>query len=77
MFIMTVANYHCLHILGILGIISRMYIALNWIGTAPYDPRPVVTTFSVAKQRRRKLPDPEVYQNPQYVNKFLSNDTNL
>lgn len=36
---------------------SRMFIALNGIGTAFYDPRPAVARFLKSKERRGKLPD--------------------
>ena len=36
---------------------SRMYIALNGVGTSFYDPRPAVGRFLEKKERRRKLPD--------------------
>lgn len=56
---------------------SRMYIALNGKGTALYDPRPAVAKILEAKERRRKLPDSELYQNHEYIKHFFSKDTKL
>ena len=38
-------------------IISRLFIALNGIGTAHYDPRTAVAHFLAAKERRNREPD--------------------
>lgn len=56
---------------------SRMYIALNGIGTALYDPRPAVAKFLEEKERRKKLPDAEVYQDQEFVKKFFSKGITL
>ncbi|KAL4148449.1 hypothetical protein QTP88_002689 [Uroleucon formosanum] len=56
---------------------SRMYIALNGIGTALFDPRPAVAKFLESKERRRKLPDPDLYKNQEFIQKFFSIDSNL
>lgn len=56
---------------------SRMYIALNGIGTAYFDPRPAVAKFLEKKERRRKLPDVELYQDQEFVKKFFAKDSNL
>lgn len=50
---------------------SRMYIALNGVGTALFDPRPAVAKFLEVKERRRKLPDEEIYQNQEFTKKFF------
>lgn len=56
---------------------SRMRIALNGIGTANFDPRPSVAKFLEKKERRRKLPDSELYRDQEFVKKFFANDSNL
>lgn len=55
----------------------RMCIALNGTGTAFYDPRPAVAKFSESKERRRKLPDEEIYKDRQDVKKFFSKDSRV
>ncbi|ESO00140.1 hypothetical protein HELRODRAFT_184362 [Helobdella robusta] len=42
---------------------DRLFIALNAIGTANFDPRPVVADFLSSKTRRSTLPDDELYRN--------------
>ncbi|KAL4135818.1 hypothetical protein QTP88_007405 [Uroleucon formosanum] len=54
-----------------------MYIALNGIGTALFDPRPAVAKFLESKERRRKLPDPDLYKNQEFIQKFFSIDSNF
>ena len=56
---------------------SRMYIALNGTGTAHYDPRPAVAKFLESKERRRKLPDKELYQSQDYIKKFFAKNNQL
>lgn len=56
---------------------SRMYIALNGTGTALFDPRPAVAKFLESKERRRKLPDPDLYKSQEFIQKFFSIDSNL
>lgn len=56
---------------------SRMYIALNGTGTAFFDPRPAVAKFLEKKERRRKLPDQQLYQDHDYIKKFFSKESNL
>lgn len=56
---------------------SRMCIALNGIGTAFFDPRPSVAKFLEKKERRRKLPDSDLYQDQEFVKKFFAKDSNL
>lgn len=53
---------------------SRMYIALNGVGTPFFDPRPAVAKFLEIKDRRRKLPDAELYQDQEFVKKFFAKD---
>ena len=47
--------------------IRDRYIALNGVGTALFDPRPAVAKFLEVKERRRKLPDEEIYQNQKFT----------
>lgn len=55
-----------------------MYIAINGIGTALYDPRPAVAKCLKTKERRRKLSDSKLYQSHEYVKKkIFSKDSNL
>lgn len=56
---------------------SRMYIAFNGIGTVYYDPRPAVAKFLESKERRRKLPNPELYKSQEFVQNFFSIESNL
>jgi len=56
---------------------SRMYVATNGVGTALYDSRLAVGKLLEAKARKRKLPDPELYQSHEFVKKMFSDDTNL
>lgn len=56
---------------------SRMYIALNGVGTAFFDPRPAVAKFLEKKERRRKLPDQELYQDHEFVKTFFAKDSTL
>ena len=44
-----------------------MYIALNGTGTALYDPRSAVAKFLESKERRRKLPDQDLYRNQEFI----------
>ncbi|ESN94256.1 hypothetical protein HELRODRAFT_164062 [Helobdella robusta] len=46
---------------------DRLCIALNAIGTANFDPRPVVADFLSSKTRRSTLPDDELYRNREFV----------
>ena len=55
-------------------IISRIFIALNGIGTAHYDPRAAVAHFLAAKERKNQEPDFETYSRRQFVNKFFRKD---
>lgn len=48
-----------------------MYIALNGVGTALFDPRPAVAKVVEVKERRRKLPDEDIYQNQEFTKKFF------
>ncbi|KAF0702117.1 Uncharacterized protein FWK35_00032969, partial [Aphis craccivora] len=56
---------------------SRMYIALNGTGTALFDPMPAVAKFLESKERRRKLPDSDLYKSQEFIQKFFSIDSNL
>ncbi|ESO06008.1 hypothetical protein HELRODRAFT_160114 [Helobdella robusta] len=56
---------------------DRLCIALNAIGTANFDPRPVVADFLSSKTRRSTLPDDELYQNREFVKKFFNTENNL
>jgi len=56
---------------------SRRYIALNGIGTALFDPKPAVAKFLESKERRRKLPEPDLYKNQEFIQTFFSIDSNL
>lgn len=53
---------------------KRLMIAMNGIGTAHYDPRPVVIRFLQAKDRRFRSSDFEVYQNRDFVKKIFRTD---
>jgi len=50
---------------------SRMYIALNGTGTALFDPMPAVAKFLESKERRRKLPDPDLYKSQEFIQNFF------
>ena len=50
---------------------SRMFIALNDIGTAKYDPRETVGEFLKRKDRRQSEPDCDLYKKREYVAKFF------
>lgn len=54
---------------------KRLTIAMNGVGTAKYDPRPVVIEFLKAKDRRFRSSDFEVYQTRDFVKKFFREDT--
>ncbi|ESO06003.1 hypothetical protein HELRODRAFT_160109 [Helobdella robusta] len=56
---------------------DRLCIALNAIGTANFDPRPVVADFLSSKTRRSTLPDDELYRNREFVKKFFNTENNL
>ena len=55
-------------------IISRLFIALNGIGTAYYDSRAAVANLLGAKERRNREPDFETYSRRQFVKKFFRKD---
>ena len=55
-------------------IISRIFIALNGIGTAHYDPRAAVAPFFATKERKNREPDIETYSRCQFVNIFIRKD---
>jgi len=50
---------------------SRLFISLNGIGTAGYDPRPAVALFLRKKERRYREPHTDVYKNREFVAKFF------
>ena len=50
---------------------SRMFIALNGIGTTKYDPRKAVGEFLKRKDRRQREPDCDLYKKREYVAKFF------
>lgn len=54
-----------------------MFIALNGIGTAHFDPRPAVAKFLEKKERRRKLPDQQLYQEQEFMKKFFAKESTL
>jgi len=54
-----------------------MYIALNGIGTAMFDPRPAVVNFLESKERRRKLSDPDLHKNQEITLTFFFIDSNM
>lgn len=53
----------------------RMCIAVNGTGTAFYDPRPAVAKFLEDKDRRRRLPDEDVYKDKEDTKKFFAKDS--
>ena len=55
---------------------SRLFIALNGIAAAHYDPRAAVAYFLAAKERRKREPDFEIYRRQQFIKKcFRKEDT--
>jgi hypothetical protein len=50
---------------------ARLYVSLNGVGTAYYDPRPAVAEFLRKKDRRCREPDSEVYRERDFVTKFF------
>ncbi|KAL4084293.1 hypothetical protein QTP88_028118 [Uroleucon formosanum] len=49
----------------------RLYVSLNGVGTAFYDPRPAVIAFLNTKERRYREPDLCTYKNRDFINKFF------
>jgi len=56
---------------------SRMFVALNGVGTALYDPRPAVAVFLRKKARRYREPDLTLYSDRDFVRKFFRKDGGL
>ena len=52
----------------------RLFIALNGIGTAHYDPRAAFAHFLAAKERRNREPDFETYSRRQFLKKLFRKD---
>lgn len=55
---------------------SRIFIALNAIGTAFYDPRTVVARFLENKERKGTLPEKEARETHEFVNFFFAKVSN-
>ncbi|KAF0709273.1 Uncharacterized protein FWK35_00027104 [Aphis craccivora] len=49
----------------------RLYVSLNGVGTAHYDPRPAVLAFLNKKERRYREPDLTTYKHRDFINKFF------
>ena len=52
-------------------VLERMFVSMNGVGVAHYDPRPAVAHFLRTKERRWGNPTPEVYAKQEFVRSFF------
>ena len=50
---------------------NRLFVSLNGVGTANYDPRPAVIEFLKKKERCNREPVIDVYKDRDFVKKFF------
>ena len=55
----------------------RLFVSLNGVGTAHFDPREAVAKFLTSKNRRYREPDYELYTHRAYVENFFSSENKL